>query len=333
MPVVISGDGLIGAVGGAMAGSETPLGIIPGGRGNDLARVLGIPDDPEAAVEVLARRRDAADRRRRGQRQALPRHRQRRLRLRSQPARQRDAVPARQPRLRLRRAAHPVALEAGPLHGARRRRALPLHRLLGLGRQQQGLRRRHVHRARRGARRRRASTSSPSARSASCASWLTCPKVFKGTHVEEDEVRVFRARHLELTASQPFPVYADGEHLSRPARLAAGPAARAERHRAAAGPSLSARGRNGALFGAKRAAARAVGAASRASGRGGGTTLPGRVLLRLAPDAIARLGAGLERRRDDRQRHQRQDDDRRDARRGPRRRRAATRSTTAPART
>ena len=44
VPVVISGDGLVGAVGGAMAGSETPLGIVPGGRGNDLARVLGIPD-------------------------------------------------------------------------------------------------------------------------------------------------------------------------------------------------------------------------------------------------------------------------------------------------
>ncbi len=50
---------------------------------------------------------------------------------------------------------------------------------------------------------------------------------------------------------------------------------------------------NGALFGAKRLAARAVGVASRASGRGGGTTLPGRVLLRLAPDAIARLGGEL----------------------------------------
>jgi UDP-N-acetylmuramyl tripeptide synthase len=53
-------------------------------------------------------------------------------------------------------------------------------------------------------------------------------------------------------------------------------------------------GRRGALFAAKVAASRALGAASRASGRGGGTTLPGRVLLRLAPDAIARLGAGLD---------------------------------------
>ena len=53
--------------------------------------------------------------------------------------------------------------------------------------------------------------------------------------------------------------------------------------------------RRGALFGAKVAASRALGVASRASGRGGGTTLPGRVLLRLEPDAIARLGAGLDR--------------------------------------
>jgi len=53
--------------------------------------------------------------------------------------------------------------------------------------------------------------------------------------------------------------------------------------------------RRTALFGAKVVASRAIGAASRASGRGGGTTLPGRVLLRLAPDAIARLGAGLDR--------------------------------------
>jgi UDP-N-acetylmuramyl tripeptide synthase len=49
------------------------------------------------------------------------------------------------------------------------------------------------------------------------------------------------------------------------------------------------------FFGAKRAISRAIGAASRASGRGGGTTLPGRVLLRLEPEAIARLGAGLDR--------------------------------------
>jgi len=48
-----------------------------------------------------------------------------------------------------------------------------------------------------------------------------------------------------------------------------------------------------AFFGPKLALARATGALSRRSGRGGGTTLPGRLLLRLAPDAISRLGSSL----------------------------------------
>jgi lipid II isoglutaminyl synthase (glutamine-hydrolysing) len=48
-----------------------------------------------------------------------------------------------------------------------------------------------------------------------------------------------------------------------------------------------------ALFGPKLALARATGAISRRSGRGGGTTLPGRLLLRLAPEAISRLGTRL----------------------------------------
>jgi UDP-N-acetylmuramyl tripeptide synthase len=52
--------------------------------------------------------------------------------------------------------------------------------------------------------------------------------------------------------------------------------------------------RSEALFGAKRLAARAVGAASRASGRGGGTTLPGRLLLGLDPRSIVRLGSRLD---------------------------------------
>jgi lipid II isoglutaminyl synthase (glutamine-hydrolysing) len=48
-----------------------------------------------------------------------------------------------------------------------------------------------------------------------------------------------------------------------------------------------------AMFTAKRGIARAVGSLSRRSGRGGGTTLPGRLLVRMAPDAIERLAARL----------------------------------------
>ena len=47
------------------------------------------------------------------------------------------------------------------------------------------------------------------------------------------------------------------------------------------------------MFAAKVAAARSVARLSRLAGAGGGTTLPGRVLLALAPDGIERLAAGL----------------------------------------
>ena len=52
-PVVMSGDGLIGAVGGAMAGVHAPLGMIPAGRGNDFARMLGLPEDAESQARLL----------------------------------------------------------------------------------------------------------------------------------------------------------------------------------------------------------------------------------------------------------------------------------------
>jgi YegS/Rv2252/BmrU family lipid kinase len=54
--VVLSGDGLIGVVADALRHfPDAVLGVLPGGRGNDLARVLGIPKDPIAACMVIAR--------------------------------------------------------------------------------------------------------------------------------------------------------------------------------------------------------------------------------------------------------------------------------------
>ena len=52
--VALSGDGLIGAVAGELQGGDGVLGVLPGGRGNDFARVLGIPRDPEEACGVVA---------------------------------------------------------------------------------------------------------------------------------------------------------------------------------------------------------------------------------------------------------------------------------------
>ncbi len=53
--VVLSGDGMIGAVADVLR--ELPgavLGVLPGGRGNDLVRVLGISQDPVQACTTIA---------------------------------------------------------------------------------------------------------------------------------------------------------------------------------------------------------------------------------------------------------------------------------------
>jgi YegS/Rv2252/BmrU family lipid kinase len=48
----IGGDGLLRPIAGALKGSDTAVALIPSGRGNDLARVLGIPRDPTAAART-----------------------------------------------------------------------------------------------------------------------------------------------------------------------------------------------------------------------------------------------------------------------------------------
>ena len=52
--VAFGGDGLLGAVADALKGSSGLLGVLPGGRGNDFARAIGIPLEPVAACQVLA---------------------------------------------------------------------------------------------------------------------------------------------------------------------------------------------------------------------------------------------------------------------------------------
>jgi YegS/Rv2252/BmrU family lipid kinase len=54
----LGGDGLVRPVAGALRGRETALAILPAGRGNDLARVLGIPAEPSAAARVAVQGRE-----------------------------------------------------------------------------------------------------------------------------------------------------------------------------------------------------------------------------------------------------------------------------------
>jgi YegS/Rv2252/BmrU family lipid kinase len=49
----MGGDGLAGAVAGALLDGDGVMALLPGGRGNDLARKLGLGHDPVAAVDVL----------------------------------------------------------------------------------------------------------------------------------------------------------------------------------------------------------------------------------------------------------------------------------------
>ena len=213
IPVVLSGDGLIGAVGGALAGSDTPLGIVPAGRGNDLARVLGIPDDPAGAAEVLAagqtRRIDFGEANgkrflgiattgfdsvanRTANETKLLRgnlvyaYAGIRTLLGWKPARFTVRAGGEQ----IRFSGYSVAAANSPAHGGGMLLAPAAELADGEF---------DVVTIGAGSRLRYASN---------------LPKVFKGVHVELDEVRVFRAPRLEVSASRPFAVYADGEHIT-----------------------------------------------------------------------------------------------------------------------
>ena len=52
--VIGGGDGTLNAAASGLVGTGLPLGIIPLGTANDLARTLGIPIDPEEAAQVIA---------------------------------------------------------------------------------------------------------------------------------------------------------------------------------------------------------------------------------------------------------------------------------------
>ncbi|MFI2231129.1 diacylglycerol kinase family protein [Nocardia testacea] len=51
--VCVGGDGLVNTILDPLAGSGVPLALVPAGTGNDLARELGIADEPARAAELI----------------------------------------------------------------------------------------------------------------------------------------------------------------------------------------------------------------------------------------------------------------------------------------
>ncbi|GGK99557.1 hypothetical protein GCM10007382_19500 [Salinibacterium xinjiangense] len=52
--IVVGGDGMVSLAANLLAGTKVPLGIVPSGTGNDMARGLGIPhENTEAAIRML----------------------------------------------------------------------------------------------------------------------------------------------------------------------------------------------------------------------------------------------------------------------------------------
>ncbi|MFD7242179.1 diacylglycerol/lipid kinase family protein [Streptomyces massasporeus] len=51
--LAVGGDGITGSIGGALSGTGALFGMVPAGRGNDFARALGLPGDPDGVARVL----------------------------------------------------------------------------------------------------------------------------------------------------------------------------------------------------------------------------------------------------------------------------------------
>ena len=51
--VAVGGDGTLKLVAEALLQKETPIGLIPAGSANGMARELGIPDDPDLALDII----------------------------------------------------------------------------------------------------------------------------------------------------------------------------------------------------------------------------------------------------------------------------------------
>ncbi len=51
--VSVGGDGMLSSLAGAVSAADGTLAVLPAGRGNDFARMLGLPDDAEGQARLL----------------------------------------------------------------------------------------------------------------------------------------------------------------------------------------------------------------------------------------------------------------------------------------
>jgi YegS/Rv2252/BmrU family lipid kinase len=210
--VALGGDGLVGKLAGALRDS-TPLGVVPAGRGNDFARALGIPEDVGGATRVLLD----------GVRKALD--------LGEANGNPFACIASMGYDSEANRVANDVKLVRGNLvYAYAAIRALMAWKPARFTVQLDGREHRFegytvaaANTGYYGGGMNMAPGADPSdgllevimVEQVSKRRFLAnLPKVFKGTHVDEDTVKVERAGEVHIAADRPFDVYADGDPLT-----------------------------------------------------------------------------------------------------------------------
>ncbi len=210
--VALGGDGLVGALAGALKGSA-PMGILPGGRGNDFARALGIPQEIDGACRALLEGTERA------------------LDLGEANGRAFACIASTGYDSEANRAANDARLIRGNLvYAWGAIRALVPWRparfdvtLDGRELSFEGYTVAVANSPYYGGGMKVAPAADPTdgmldvifvKRTSKLRFLSNLPKVFKGTHVELDEIEVHRAREVVMRADRSFDVYADGDPIT-----------------------------------------------------------------------------------------------------------------------
>jgi YegS/Rv2252/BmrU family lipid kinase len=223
--VAFGGDGMARIAAAAMRGTDAVLGVLPGGRGNDFAAVLGIPRDPLAACEILIDGRVRAIDLGQADDQVFLGNAS--IGLESEVTPIANAAP---------RVGGRAVYLAATMYGLARWRPARFElEIDGTSCAYTGYMAAAANTGRFGGGMRLA----PDARlddglldvvvigHTSRVKFIRgTPKVFRGAHVHEPNVHIWSARQVRLDADRPFAVYADGDALARtPTLITVAPAA------------------------------------------------------------------------------------------------------------